>query len=542
MAIENIFREIDKILDSYNSHEAIRSQSERFITEVYYTEQWTKGVMFDIIKRKLGKINLTPSESAQIVSAARNIFGAQTSVPKWKGYLSRAGFIVLDGKLNKKGFPSDYNEDAQNQVYVSSLPGGGVKVCFYQSYTAEAGIGEPHGAAQREYLIDYAQALAEELNDRNFKHTSGLGRRGVRDYTDPESSSSFVPDSRESYRKASAYKGYRLHGNTGRFTGAGERSDTTRALIDFLDKASGREISTENSSLSDVNSIVNQLNMQLNAAYKIEGLNEIDLFKKQDISKSVVIKIIFGTAAQNTLMKHADRAGSTPSDPSIDKLLKNIRDDFMKQWGSDPNKKGSKSVAELNTLGAFAFIPKEMKTASGMPDMRFKLNKQIMKLANLVEKSKGQKGKVLKKAKKKTIKRNKVTSTVALNATGKYNPKTTASDTSLGTLMQLVNRALPRVLKRNMEPPALQYRGIGNPKQGTGPFNTGVRVTSITQHKQVAGGINVNYTYEKYPYQTFEPGFKQGDPFRDPRKLIQESIRDIMIERKQSRFLNFRRY
>jgi len=108
--------------------------------------------------------------------------------------------------------------------------------------------------------------------------------------------------------------------------------------------------------------------------------------------------------------------------------------------------------------------------------------------------------------------------------------------------MSQLNASLPRHLKRNMEPPALQYRGRGNPRQGTGPFNTGVRVTSVTPHKKVRGGLNINYTYEKYPYQTFEPGFKQGSTLRDPRKLIEESVRDIMIERKRTQFLNFRRY
>jgi len=31
----------------------------------------------------------------------------------------------------------------------------------------------------------------------------------------------------------------------------------------------------------------------------------------------------------------------------------------------------------------------------------------------------------------------------------------------------------------------------------------------------------------KNPYQTFEPGFKQGSTMRDPRKIIGESIREI---------------
>ena len=541
MAIENIFREIDRILDSHNRHDAITHQSLTYITEVYYTEQWTKGVMFDVIKKKLGSINLTPTESSQVVSAAKNIFRYETTVSKWEGYLSRAGFAVLQGRLDSDGDPDDYDPDEVNQVYVESLPGGGVKIRFYRSYTAEAGIGEPHGAAQREYMISYAQALATELHNRGFAHSGGLGRT-IQDYTDPDADPSFVPDSRDSYRRASAYKGYRLHGNTGRQTGAGEKSHSTRALLDFLDKASGRELDTEGTSMSDLNFITQKLNKRLNAAYSIEGLDKIDLFKEQDISKSVVIKIIFGTAAQNTLMKEADRAGRNPSDPSIDKLLTSIRDDFMDTWGKDPSKKGSKSVAELNALGAFAHIPKEMRTASGLPDMRFKLNKQTMKLAKLTEKSKGKKGKTIVKGSKRTTKRNTVNSTKSLK-TGRYDPKSATSETSLTALMQIINKSLPRHLKGNMTPPALQYRGLGNPSRPfAGPFNRGVRLTSLTEHKKVQGGLQVNYTYEKYPYQTFEPGFAKGSVFRDPRKLIEESIRDIMIERKQTRFLNFRRY
>ena len=41
------------------------------------------------------------------------------------------------------------------------------------------------------------------------------------------------------------------------------------------------------------------------------------------------------------------------------------------------------------------------------------------------------------------------------------------------------------------------------------------------------GGTELDYTYMKNPYQTFEPGFKQGSTMRDPRKIIGESIREI---------------
>jgi len=41
---------------------------------------------------------------------------------------------------------------------------------------------------------------------------------------------------------------------------------------------------------------------------------------------------------------------------------------------------------------------------------------------------------------------------------------------------------------------------------------------------------SIAYTYQLSPYQTFEPGFKQGSPDRDPRKLIDLSIREIAAQ------------
>jgi len=542
MAIDNIFKEIDSILNSYNSHEAIRQQSETFITEVFYTQEWTRGVMFDIIKEKLGNdIDLTSDQETQIVNAARTVFRSETSKSKWEGYLTRAGFKILEGQLDSEDNPNDYDINDTNQVYVAELPGGGVKVRFYKSYTAEAGMFENHGTAQREYLISFARELAAELGQDGFAHSRRLGRR-IDNYSNrDDGSSDFVADSASDFSAAVRYKGYRLHGNPGRHTGAGERSDTTRALLHLLTNASGRVIDDVNTNQRSLNFITKRLNLKLNAAYKIEGLDKIDLFKEQDISKSVVIKILFGTGAQNELMKQADKQ-RFPSEPSIDKLLSEIRDEFIDKWGKDVSKKGSKSVAELNALGAFALIPKEMKRASGLPDMRFKLNKQIMKSANLVEKSKGKKSSTIKKGSSRRVASNTVNSTKSLKS-GRYNRNTTNSTTSLAALMQIVNAQLPRFLKRNMTPPRLQYRGKGNPSRPfAGPFNTGVEVTSLTDSKSNPGGLNVNYTYEKYPYQTFEPGFEQGSTLRDPRELIKESIRQIMITNKQNRFLRFRRH
>ena len=45
----------------------------------------------------------------------------------------------------------------------------------------------------------------------------------------------------------------------------------------------------------------------------------------------------------------------------------------------------------------------------------------------------------------------------------------------------------------------------------------------------------------KFPYQTFEPGFAQGSTYRDPRKIIGESIREIAQGIVGNKFLTVRR-
>ena len=60
----------------------------------------------------------------------------------------------------------------------------------------------------------------------------------------------------------------------------------------------------------------------------------------------------------------------------------------------------------------------------------------------------------------------------------------------------------------------------------TGRFAASAIVETMSQSRQ--GMITAFYSYMKNPYQTFEPGFKQGSPkTRDPKLLISQSIREI---------------
>ena len=94
--------------------------------------------------------------------------------------------------------------------------------------------------------------------------------------------------------------------------------------------------------------------------------------------------------------------------------------------------------------------------------------------------------------------------------------------TSLANLQSLLSQALTEQVKKNM--------GKGNRKDilnlRSGRFAESVKVERMSQSRE--GMITAFYSYMKYPYQTFEPGFKQGRPTtRDPKLLISKSIREI---------------
>lgn len=93
---------------------------------------------------------------------------------------------------------------------------------------------------------------------------------------------------------------------------------------------------------------------------------------------------------------------------------------------------------------------------------------------------------------------------------------------SLASLQRLLDANLTQKIKENM--------GSGNRRDilnlRSGRFAESVRVERMSQSRE--GMITAFYTYMKNPYQTFEPGFKQGSPSsRNPRLLISKSIREI---------------
>ena len=82
-----------------------------------------------------------------------------------------------------------------------------------------------------------------------------------------------------------------------------------------------------------------------------------------------------------------------------------------------------------------------------------------------------------------------------------------------------------------MGPPALTNR--------TGRFRRSAQVTNVLVGPR--GGVEAEYTYMKDPYATFEPGGRMGSTYRDPRKIIGESVREIASKLTGNKFIKVRR-
>ena len=161
------------------------------------------------------------------------------------------------------------------------------------------------------------------------------------------------------------------------------------------------------------------------------------------------------------------------------------------------------------------------------PNMRFRVNKKLAERIKR-ETKKGRRSTVsASKAKLKETKSKETFGGVVAGvgtARRKAQPKTTRNNVL--SLRNMLNSILPSQVAMNMTEPALRFR--------TGRFANSVRVTNIIQRPR--GGLHLDYTYMREPYETFEPGNQQGSTLRDPRRLIGGTIRQIMTKQAIERF------
>jgi hypothetical protein len=223
------------------------------------------------------------------------------------------------------------------------------------------------------------------------------------------------------------------------------------------------------------------------------------------------------------------------------KMLKKQAKEILRKLESKkdklPDLKGSPTKKVIMRRMAQKALVKELLKVKqpANPDMRFKVNKALLQEAKDIQKSqKGSKRNKQKAQKKKTARKlgnvaGATLGTVRARGRGKVDQQAGSNPLAL---KELLNEVLPQEVARRMQSPALNYR--------TGRFANSAEVTDVLVGPK--GGLqSIDYTYRRNPYETFEPGGKQGSIQRDPRKLIGGTIRELAMGIMQRKFIPTRR-
>ena len=159
------------------------------------------------------------------------------------------------------------------------------------------------------------------------------------------------------------------------------------------------------------------------------------------------------------------------------------------------------------------------------PNMRLKVNKKLLAEAKKhkvkARRKTGTFGAGLVRDATRAAKKAAVGRGVAKKVNAKKGKSIATAKTTQSpiALRNLLNEFLPQMVASKMTSPALRFR--------TGRFANSARVENVDVGPR--GGIAIDYTYMRDPYETFEPGNKQGSVQRDPRKIIGASIRELAI-------------
>lgn len=224
----------------------------------------------------------------------------------------------------------------------------------------------------------------------------------------------------------------------------------------------------------------------------------------KDLEKGTV-HVSVGSALENVT-----QAGKV--EKGIRKALKNALEKL-----DIPNLKGSDSLAGATRKKVVKKIMDPFKKIKGArvttEDLKIDDNKTPSKLD---------------KKRKNTVKTNNVAS-ISKRRVKQSTVKGGANQQSMFSIMAMINQKLPQTVRKNMIAPRLENR--------TGRFANSVKITEVTRTAQ--GFPSFGYTYDKDPYQVYESGVGKApweDGQRDPRQLIDASIREIAANLALGRF------
>ena len=249
--------------------------------------------------------------------------------------------------------------------------------------------------------------------------------------------------------------------------------------------------------------------------------------KEGSVDDEVAIAVRMAEEGQQATARSFDKGGIALND-ALSKAEDALIAELESQFGTGAKEiKASPSTRKRIRRMAVETVVKKVKTKS---------NLKARVTAKITE-PKVKKGKRKVAAKSKPSKKQKGVSKGKVTVRGKGKTTKRAqrqpANNPIG-LVALLNRSLPAQVQKNMAPlrgsfpRRLTYR--------TGRFASSAEVTNVAPYPNM---VEIQYTYDKDPYQVFEQGSGSTlatGPGRDPREIIGQSIREIAQQMMGTRF------
>jgi len=244
----------------------------------------------------------------------------------------------------------------------------------------------------------------------------------------------------------------------------------------------------------------------------------------------IEIAIMIGHSSKNNLMRYADADGIAEFlDVIADALLKELDEDAT-DWAErsaskkTPRQRMNESAVEATVDPIVKKLKKNKNlnvTTKGIK--KFKKTNETTKGKKTVTKAGSARGGKRVKAKKSSKARIATASKAAAGSMRKSSKgRGSQKDLSMNPigLQQLLNKALPEELMKNMGP---YPRRLEN---RTGRFAQSAQVTQVVPMPK---SVEIRYDYLKDPYAVFEPenGNAMASTGRDPKMLIGGTIREL---------------
>lgn len=277
--------------------------------------------------------------------------------------------------------------------------------------------------------------------------------------------------------------------------------------------------------------IVGKLNTALDNTFKTLKVSAAKETSIRNYLKELVLDLEVQTTNNSgeMLLTIGDQSSNLSHGASLSKILKdaakylNSRKGFREFLG---NTEGSDSIKTIHEKKALKAVVGKIKNTKNVSVNSTSTNPKINKT------------KVKTKFKQKVKSSNKgLPGGVFRSAlTGRFIGAKQARQQQVSSLqsplalVKTLNNQLPRKVRENMGLPSLVNR--------TGRFSESAKITDIQQTK--TGRMSIGYSYQLAPYSVFEQGIGSAPwntvPERDPRKIIDKSIRELMAQYAVERF------